>query len=489
MVAGKVRLHDGQSVRTERTVAAAAPVSTASTTAPQVQRDPVHMPAQREAHHRTSSAIRAWRARLSATMGGIGQEERGFARASTRKSANGRRQAVQRPRSSASSASRRPNSLKTDMSVGYKKFMNFRPKFLPSGSRRLMPPEEAGESRSAAATIRRTVVIATIGLWLTNFGLLTLRSFMDGQEPFWTLVMIRGGLALVGCGICYLMHVILSRLVHRSFRIRFIVAVLLAPVAAEAFAWANDIALRAAGLLPPALAGGGLVMYLGFWVWFFIAWSAMYLAVSYSTRLLADQRLLEDARDRAECARLEALRYQVNPHFLFNTLNAVSTLIMDGRPDEADAMVTRLASFFGTSLASETRDRIPLAEEIAIQRAYLEIERVRYPELEIVEAVDADAAAARVPTLILQPIIENAVKFGVTRASGPARITIEARRIGGTVRLRVLDDGRADPSQPGTGTGLRNVRERLRTIYGGRASLAAGPRAEGGYQVEISLPA
>ena len=202
-------------------------------------------------------------------------------------------------------------------------------------------------------------------------------------------------------------------------------------------------------------------------------------------------RSLADANSAAQQAQLTALRFQLNPHFLFNTLNAISSMIVTHRNADAELMTDRLSSFLRASLASDPTELVPLEEEIALIEEYLEIETVRFEERLSVEIDCApDAMAARVPSFLLQPVAENAVKYGVSPSPEPVLIRITARREGDQAVIRIEDDGRFShegTERPGTGVGLANVRRRLDALYGNGASLEAGP-LDRGFAVTIRIP-
>ena len=198
------------------------------------------------------------------------------------------------------------------------------------------------------------------------------------------------------------------------------------------------------------------------------------------------------AREAQE-AQLRALRYQINPHFLFNTLNSLSSLILTKRTDTAEQMLMNLSTFFRATLAADPTADVSLDEEIKLQRLYLDIEQIRFPERLTVE-VDVPEAlqAARVPVLILQPIVENAVKYGVARSRGHVTVRISAYEEAGRLHIKVKDDGEVptdnDGTEGGTGVGLRNVCDRLTARYGARAGCMSGPDPDGGYTVHLYMP-
>ena len=223
---------------------------------------------------------------------------------------------------------------------------------------------------------------------------------------------------------------------------------------------------------------------------FFVAWASIYLALCYAAQMGALERRTAQLRAAAQSAELRALRYQVNPHFLFNTLNSLSSLVMTGKKEEAERMIINLSTFFRTSLTGDPTEDVPLSEEILLQRLYLDIETVRFPERLIADIdIPAMLQSVCVPGLILQPLVENAVKYGVSRARRPVTIRIRATVEADTLRLSVEDDGDAvTAGDGGTGVGLRNVRERLAARFGDAANCHWGPRAGGGFAVRLTMP-
>ena len=232
------------------------------------------------------------------------------------------------------------------------------------------------------------------------------------------------------------------------------------------------------------------------WLFFFAAWSAFYLATKAQAEALNAKRRAVEAESAAQAAQVRALRYQINPHFLFNTLNSLSSLVMSGRPEEAENMILKLSTFFRSSLSLDPSADVTLAEEIDLQRLYLEIEKVRFPRrLKVEIDIPDDLKNARVPGLLLQPLVENVIKYGVSgtrdkvtlniRAAeaGPGRFTIEVQNSGAEVSTKGRN-GKPD----GTGVGLTNVCQRLEARFGTAAKCEFGPTADGGYRVLMTLP-
>jgi signal transduction histidine kinase len=231
----------------------------------------------------------------------------------------------------------------------------------------------------------------------------------------------------------------------------------------------------------PFLYPVGALLYL-------LAVALHYLFVAFEESRAAERQalgLLVLARE----AELRALRAQINPHFLFNSLNSISALVADD-PQGARRMCELLADFLRQSLRLGALERIPLADELALLANFLAIERVRFgPRLQVTERIADPARGCLLPPLLLQPLVENAVTHGIAQLVAGGEIRVEARREGGLLHLAVEND--CDPDRrrrPGTGLGLANVRRRLEETWGREAWLRAREEA-GRYRVEITLPA
>lgn len=222
-----------------------------------------------------------------------------------------------------------------------------------------------------------------------------------------------------------------------------------------------------------------------------MTWAALCAVMVAGDNLRRQQVRTSLAQAAAQQAQLSALRLQIQPHFLFNALNAVSSLIGQGRTREADDVLMRLSAFMKHTLAAAPRELVRLDAELEGQRRYLDIEEVRFPDrLRRRLVVESQTAPAMVPGLILQPFVENAVKHGLARSVEPVTVEVGARRLGDRLHLWVCDDGPAAPStsQEGFGRSLENAGRRLALIYGPAASLIYGPRPDGGWRVDVELP-
>jgi signal transduction histidine kinase len=241
-----------------------------------------------------------------------------------------------------------------------------------------------------------------------------------------------------------------------------------------------------------ALAGGPIVFGISKLYMAVLIYGAIVAAVQYADqRRLSQQRELRASQLQAELARaqVDALKMQLHPHFLFNTLNAISGLMRED-VEAADTMLAQLSELLRRTLDTEGRHEVSLSDEIQWLRAYLAIQQTRFGDrLEVRIDIAPGSQAALVPTLILQPIVENAIRHGFAAHTGPGRIAIAAERAGERLRIDVTDDGPGAPEPVREGYGLRNTRSRLRALHGEHAVLAVGRRPDGrGTISRIELP-
>ena len=354
-----------------------------------------------------------------------------------------------------------------------------------------------------------TAVKSILGFWLLYICLITLRAAVMDSPQFWEMMARRAVAALVGATITFLVYLALRRFARSSLAIKATVAGLLCLPASLAFAAFNYFIfyiyapLDAAAHIDPSMQNMSAIQIAvkrileGSLSWYFLfaAWAAFYVALSFAAQLRAADRRAAVLEREAQDAQLRALRYQINPHFLFNTLNSLSSLVLSQRTDTAERMIMNLSTFFRTTLSADPTADVSLEEEIKLQRLYLDIEQIRFPDRLRVEVdVPENLLSARVPVLLLQPVVENSVKYGVARSREPVTIRITAYEEAGRLNIRVRDDGevRADPGAeeegPSTGVGMRNVCDRLVARYGNQAGCFHGPHPDGGYDVHIVMP-
>lgn len=223
-----------------------------------------------------------------------------------------------------------------------------------------------------------------------------------------------------------------------------------------------------------------------------LCWSALYFGMRYYESQQAQQEAMFKAFGLAQQAQLKMLRYQLNPHFLFNTLNAISTLILDNQNRTAMHAIARLSEFLRYTLDQDPMKKVTLRQEIEMLDLYLGTERLRFGDrLRLEYAVEDEALAALVPSLLLQPLLENALKYAISPREEGGVIRIEARARPPMLELSVIDDG---PGLKGEvlqgerrGVGLRNTRERLEVLYSERYRFAV-INSRPGVRIEMALP-
>ena len=223
-------------------------------------------------------------------------------------------------------------------------------------------------------------------------------------------------------------------------------------------------------------------------------WSALYFGINFY--LIVEEQIdqLTALGNTASSAQLAMLRYQLNPHFLFNTLNSISTLVLLKQTERANAMLSRLSSFLRYTLANEPTAQVTLAQEVETLKLYLEIEKMRFEDrLRPIFDIDARVEKARLPSLLLQPLVENAIKYAVTPQEEGAEICVTARLAGDRVQIGVSDTGPGLIDRPvrpslSTGVGLANIRDRLVQAFGPDQKFETRSASSGGFAVEIEIP-
>ncbi len=327
-------------------------------------------------------------------------------------------------------------------------------------------------------------------------------SALANQQPFDILALILVT-TITGFSISLILSVIYRQLIQQqplvTWGLTAVVLFFAVLLHASIDAWVQGVyyaatrdttfAQRLIGLLylPLTLLGG---------------WSALYYAINFFLTVEQQADRLERLEAQATAAQLAMLRYQLNPHFLFNTLNSISTLVLLKQTEPANAMLTRLSGFLRHTLIAEPGSQVTLAQEIETLQLYLDIERMRFEErLRTHFEIEEAALPAQLPAMLLQPLVENAIKYAVSTQEEGARIALTARVIGERLRLTVedtgpgADDSPRDPSAPpvpgrpvSTGVGLANIRNRLAQAYGDNHLFETRSEAGGGFTVLIEIP-
>lgn len=360
----------------------------------------------------------------------------------------------------------------------------------------------AGQAELTPHVETRLAIWSILGFWAFYYVLNTARMAFAPHDSQIDMLPRRAAVTAIGIALTGLIYLILRRFEGRSMRTLVTLTFLASVPVAFAYAYVNFAAFY---LVAPT---GSMMQEQAelqakhesvmsvitesavSWYFFIAAWGVLYVALSYAARVRDAERKAAAYRSEAQAAQLRALRYQINPHFLFNTLNSLSTLVLKQRTAEAERMIMNLSTFFRTTLASDPAADVALSDEIGMQLLYLDIEKIRFPDrLSVAVDIPEELEEARVPGMILQPLVENAIKHGVAKSSRPITVTIRARANGGTFHLTVEDDADTASRFPRpNGVGLANVRDRLAARFDGAARIAFGPRDGGGFRCDLTLP-
>ena len=317
----------------------------------------------------------------------------------------------------------------------------------------------------------------------------------DQSYTFLVILLIE---SLTGFSISLVLAVIYRYLISRRPLVTWGATTLVLPIAVTLFALLESWVF---GLYRPEDDVSFVQRFVGIFIWpltLLGAWSALYYAINYFLQVEEQADRLERLEAQATSAQLTMLRYQLNPHFLFNTLNSISTLVLLKQSEPANAMLTRLSSFLRHTLVSQPGSSVTVAQEVETLKLYLDIERMRFEErLRTVFRIDPAAAGALIPSLLLQPLVENAIKYAVSPQEEGARISLTAQVLGSRLRLVVADTGpglqardgpRFESDAVSTGVGLPNIRNRLAQAYGEDHRFEIQTPPEGGFTVIIEFP-
>jgi sensor histidine kinase YesM len=332
--------------------------------------------------------------------------------------------------------------------------------------------------------------LQTLG-WSGYFILRSVTGFANSMGPMW--MVHTALLTATGYSLTLLMGALFRRLIKMQVIWTAVLSLLAVVVASVAFSVIETWSY--ATFLKPDSRPAGFE-YMGAILLNFAllaAWASLYYGINYY--ILLDEQLTQRERleSQASSAQLAMLRYQLNPHFLFNTLNSISTLVLLKQTERANAMLARLSSFLRYTLANESTAKVTLAQEVETLKLYLEIEKMRFEDrMRPHFRIDPETIGARLPSLLLQPLIENAIKYAVTPSEDGADIWITASREGQAVRIEVADSGDGGnvdlTATQSTGVGLANIRERLAQAYGNAHGFTTRTNEHGGFSVIIEIP-
>ena len=328
--------------------------------------------------------------------------------------------------------------------------------------------------------------------WGGYFVLRTLSGFANSMA--WSFIVHTALLTAAGYSITLLMAAAYRRLIRMKPVFTWVGTIIIVVVAAAAFSaietWSSSTFILP-GTRPEGIKFLGAIL---FTVSLLVAWSALYYSINFFILLEEQSDRLLRLESQASNAQLAMLRYQLNPHFLFNTLNSISTLVLLKQTDRANAMLSRLSSFLRYTLVNESIGTVSLEQEIETLKLYLEIEKMRFEErLRPHFHIDPRATCAQLPSLLLQPLIENAIKYAVTPQEEGADISVEARlsRSGADHRSDTgpgADNQYKARAEESTGVGLANIRDRLAQAYGDNHRFETQSDLTGGFRVFIDIP-
>jgi two-component system LytT family sensor kinase len=328
--------------------------------------------------------------------------------------------------------------------------------------------------------------------WGGYFLLRTLSGMANAMG--WSFVLHTALLTATGYSITLLMAAAYRRLIRMKPLITWPVSIAIVITAAASFSaietWSYATFVRP-GFTPEGLQFFGSILLTSALL---VAWSALYYSINYYLLLEKQTDRLLRLESQASSAQLAMLRYQLNPHFLFNTLNSISTLVLLKQTERANAMLSRLSSFLRYTLVNEPTGQVTVAQEVETLKLYLEIEKMRFEErLRPSFEIDPTVSHARLPSLLLQPLVENAIKYAVTPQEEGADIEVVAKRNIDRVVITVSDTGPgADDhwvkAQQSTGVGLANIRDRLAQAYGPDHRFETESNIRGGFRVTIEIP-
>ncbi len=326
----------------------------------------------------------------------------------------------------------------------------------------------------------------------------------NGQPPDRLVIILIA--TITGFSISLILAVIYGQLIKQRPLVTWGATAASLVLATGVYAFIDSWVLEVAG----ASSGDGNFASLFVGIFFFDmtllgAWSALYYAINFFLQVEEQTDRLERLEAQATSAQLAMLRYQLNPHFLFNTLNSISTLVLLKQSGTANAMLTRLSSFLRHTLVTQPGGKVTVAQEVETLKLYLDIERMRFEErLQTHFRIEPDAAKGRLPAMLLQPLVENAIKYGVSPQEEGAEIAVVAQVVGPRLRVTVSDTGPGitmDGTEAGlpavrptharrdsTGVGLANIRDRLAQAYGDEHRFEIRSPESGGFSVLIEIP-
>ena len=325
----------------------------------------------------------------------------------------------------------------------------------------------------------------------------------NGQSPDRLVIILIA--TITGFSLSLILAVIYGQVIRQRPLVTWGSTALVLALATGVYAFIDSWVLQVAGA---ATDGNFASLFVGIYFIDLVllgAWSALYYAINFFLQVEEQADRLERLEAQATSAQLAMLRYQLNPHFLFNTLNSISTLVLLKQTEPANAMLTRLSSFLRHTLVTQPGGKVTVAQEVETLKLYLDIERMRFEErLQTDFRVEEKASKAQIPSMLLQPLMENAIKYGVSPLEEGAEISLLAQIVGPRLRITVSDSGpgvdvggvaddlpavmATHKRRNSTGVGLANIRDRLAQAYGDDHRFEIRSPETGGFTVLIEIP-
>ncbi len=339
--------------------------------------------------------------------------------------------------------------------------------------------------------------------WAGAMLLRAMSAIANDQPPTFLVIVLIG--TITGFSISLVLAVIYRQLIAQRPLITWGVTVLVLPVAVALYVFVDAWVIWLYRAESEASFAQLFIGYFYYDATLLGSWSALYYAINFFLQIEEQNDQLIRLENQATQAQLAMLRYQLNPHFLFNTLNSISTLVLLKQTEPANAMLSRLSSFLRYTLVNKPSARVTVAQEVETLKLYLGIELMRFEErLRTTFEIAPETEPALLPSLLLQPLVENAIKYAVSPQETGAEITITTQLIGPMLRIVVSDTGPGlqtdahdnrlsgmtyDGGEPvSTGVGLSNIRDRLSQAYGEDHRFDTVEPPEGGFAVVIEIP-
>jgi signal transduction histidine kinase len=339
--------------------------------------------------------------------------------------------------------------------------------------------------------------------WAGAMLLRAMSAIANDQPPAFLVIVLIG--TITGFSISLVLAVIYRQLIAQRPLITWGVTVLVLPIAVALYVFVDAWVIWLYRAESDASFAQLFIGYFYYDATLLGSWSALYYAINFFLQIEEQNDQLIRLENQATQAQLAMLRYQLNPHFLFNTLNSISTLVLLKQTEPANAMLSRLSSFLRYTLVNKPSARVTVAQEVETLKLYLGIERMRFEErLRTTFDIAPESEPGMLPSLLLQPLVENAIKYAVSPQETGAEITISTQLVGSMLRIVVSDTGPGlqtdasdnrlsgmtyDGGEPvSTGVGLTNIRDRLSQAYGEDHRFDTIEPPEGGFAVVIEIP-